>query len=68
VAKCRGIVLYHIEGDDITKRYLASFMSLDQTLVNEDWAAARGQTKHKWVLSGRMKGFDTFFVLPLAGW
>jgi hypothetical protein len=59
--------LYHVEGHDIAKRYLARFMSLDQTLVDENGAAAGGQTEHKGLVSGRVKGVDAIFVLPLAG-
>jgi hypothetical protein len=59
--------LYHIEGHDIAKWYVAGFMSLDQTAVDENRAAAGGQTEHKGLLGSRIEGVDALFVLPLAG-
>jgi hypothetical protein len=42
-------------------------MSLDQTVVDENRAAAGGQAEHKGLVGSRIKGVDALFVLPLAG-
>lgn len=40
-------------------------MPLDEMLVDEDGAAACGQTKYEWSFSGWIECFDTFYAWPL---
>jgi hypothetical protein len=61
-----GFALYHIEGHDIAKRYVAGFMSLDQTVVDENRAAAGGQTEHKGLVGSRIKGVDALFCAAVS--
>jgi hypothetical protein len=58
---------YHVEGNHITERDLAGFVALDKMLIDQDGAASCGQAQHERPLSGRIEGFDTFYVRPLAG-
>lgn len=41
-------------------------MSLHKVLVDQDWAASRGQAQDKRPFWSRIEGFDAFYVLPLA--
>lgn len=36
-------------------------MPLDKVLVDENWAAAGGQTKYEWSFSCRTEGLDAFY-------
>ena len=57
---------YHVESDNITKRDIASFVTLDKMLIDENWAAARRQTKHKWSLRCGIEGLNAFYASTLT--
>jgi hypothetical protein len=41
---------YHVESDHIAERYFASFVALNEVLVDQDGATSRGQAQNERLL------------------
>jgi len=59
-------VSYHVKGDDIAERDLASLVALNQMLVDQDRTAPRRQAQNKRPLGSRIEGLDALYAGALA--
>jgi hypothetical protein len=57
---------YHIEGNHIAERDIASLVPLDQILVYQDRAAASGQAQDERPLRRGLEGVDAFWNLAIS--
>lgn len=59
-------ITHHVEGNDMLKGNVASFVTLDQTLVYQDRTASRWQAQDERSLGRRTESFDTLWRAGLV--
>ena len=61
-AQLQGDGSYHIEGNHIAERDLASFVAVNEVLVDQDGTASCRQAQDEGLLRSRIKGFDALYA------